>query len=355
MTAADTQGWYQAMDPLTLSAIIQLQLEDSQEIVANTKGKGREGTITDAQLALQMYTEDLVATNATLSDRKMAQSIAMAILRDGQFIQRAYQQEDQIARDREMATNMQGDAPAPSKFDPSRQPSTSKEDDPWTDPELLQKAAAIYMYEPCHAGPVPPGLVLDSDSDDETVAESSAWAASRANANDKPKLGHCVACGDDKDFFDVARVPCKDKHEYCRECLAQLFELSLTDESLFPPRCDGDPIPLSLVQIFLPAELAMRFKAMHAELSTKNRVYCHDPKCSAFIPSTAIGEEMDIGTCPKCQKTTCVICEAPSHSGDCPEDTGLQQLVSTADTEQWQRCLDCKRFVELETGCNHIT
>ncbi|KAK5130046.1 hypothetical protein LTR08_002520 [Meristemomyces frigidus] len=348
------EGQYQAMDPLTLSTIIQLQLEDSQEFVSNAKGKQREGTVSDAEFAFRMYTEDLISTSATLSDRKMAQSMAIAIIKDGQFIQRAYQQEDQIARDHEMATNLEADAPAPVNVDLTSKTQAPQEHDPWTDTELLEKAAAIYMYEPCTAGHSPPELVIDSDSNNGTVAESSAWAASR-RTNDKPRLGHCVACGEDKDFLDVARIPCKDKHEYCRECLAQLFELSLTDESLFPPRCDNEPIPLALVRIFLPAELAKRFETMYTELSTKNRVYCHDPKCSAFIPTRAIGEETDIGTCPRCDKTTCAICKAPSHTGDCPEDTELQQLVSTANTEQWQRCLDCKRFVQLETGCNHIT
>ncbi|KAK5111178.1 hypothetical protein LTR85_012227 [Meristemomyces frigidus] len=264
-----------------------------------------------------MYTEDLISTNATLSDRKMAQSMAMAVLRDGQCIQRAYQQEDQIARDREMATNLQDDNRVSLNTDPMSKTSASQEHDPWADPELLEKAAAIYMYEPCTAGLVPPDLVLDTDSDDGTIAESSAWAA----------------LWRDKDSFDVARVPCKYKHEYCRECLSQLFELSMTDESLFPPRCDNEPIPLSLVRIFLPSDLAKRFEMAYPELSAKNRVYCNDPKCSAWIPKTAIAEDTDIGTCMKCERTTCAICKAPSHTGDCPEDTGLQQLVSTANTE----------------------
>ena len=34
-----------AMDPLTYSTIIQLQLEDTQEFAANAKGKQREGTL----------------------------------------------------------------------------------------------------------------------------------------------------------------------------------------------------------------------------------------------------------------------------------------------------------------------
>ncbi|KAK1064491.1 hypothetical protein LTR12_007054 [Friedmanniomyces endolithicus] len=312
------EGSFQTMDPLTLSAIIQLQLEDSEQLTAHGEGKGkqREGTLSAAQIALRMYTEDLVNTNAVLSDRRMAQSIATAVIRDGQAIQHSHQLEDQIA-----------------------------------DPEMLEKVTATYMCDPGSSSPSPPALVDDTDSDG-TVAESSAWAA-RRKGGDKPKIGHCVICGEDVEFYEVSRVPCD--HEYCRPCLAKLFELSMTDETLFPPRCCKTDIPLARVRFFLPTDLAKLFEAKYVELSTKNRVYCHHVRCNSFIPATAVDASNDVATCPHCARTTCAICKGPSHTGDCPNDTALQQLVAIANTEQWQRCLDCKRFVELEQGCNHTT
>ncbi|KAK1816479.1 hypothetical protein LTR12_009070 [Friedmanniomyces endolithicus] len=349
------EGSFQTMDPLTLSAIIQLQLEDSEHLTANGEGEGkgkqREGTLSDAQLALQMYTEDLVSTNAVLSDRRMAQSIAMAVIRDARAIQRSHLQEDQIARDHEIAQSLQSNAPAPLNIDPTTKEALSGESDPWADPEMLEKVTAIYMCDPTSSSPSPPALVYDTDSDG-TIAESSAWAARRKGDN-KPKVGHCVSCGDDLEFFDVARVPCD--HEYCRPCLAKLFELSMTDETLFPPRCCKTEIPLTRVRFFLPTDLAKLFEAKYAELSTENRVYCHDVRCNSFIPTTAVDASNDIVRCPDCDRTTCAICKGPSHTGDCPNDTALQQLIDVAHAEQWQRCLDCKRFVELEQGCNHMT
>ncbi|RMY20243.1 hypothetical protein D0865_16695, partial [Hortaea werneckii] len=194
----------------------------------------------------------------------------------------------------------------------------------------------------------------DDDSDAETIAESSAWAASRPH-NDRPKTGHCVACRDDKDFFDVARVPCKNKHEHCRECLAELFRLFLTDESLFPPRCDRAEIPLNYVRILLPPHLAKDFEAKYQELSTANRVHCHDPNCAAWrYPKSMVNDDSNTSTCPECDKTTYAMCKAPSHSGDCPEEESLQQFVSIANAEEWQRCSECKRFVGLNTGFHHI-
>ena len=110
-------------------------------------------------------------------------------------------------------------------------------------------------------------------------------------------------------------------------------------------------------RFFLPVELAKEFEERSVKLSAKNRVYCHDPRCSTFLPLPASVERMEGEwlTCPVCEKTTCTICKAAAHTGDCPDDTALQQLLDTAGNEQWQRCYQCHRFVELEQGCNHMT
>lgn len=340
------------MDLPSLELIIQLQLEDSQKMAGQSKGKQREGTFTDAELALRLYIEDIEITNTTLKDRKMAQSLARSVMCDSELIEQVLKEEQQAATDREFAASIQNENGGTASFSRSDPPATIVKD-PWQDNEILEKAAAIYMHTADTNDIRTPTLTADDDSDAETIAESSAWAASRSR-KDKLKTGHCVACGDDKDFFDVARVPCKNKHEYCRECLAELFRLSLTDESLFPPRCDGAEIPLNHVRIFLPPDLAKDFEVKYPELSTANRVYCHDPNCGAWIPKSLINDDTNISTCPNCDKTTCSMCKAPSHSGDCPEDEALQQLISIANAEEWQRCSECKRFVELNTGCNHI-
>ncbi|KXT08387.1 hypothetical protein AC579_7305 [Pseudocercospora musae] len=357
--AMEWEGPFMDIDPLTLSAIVQAQLEDSQELACGHKGKQREGTVTDSQVAMQMYLEDLQNCNAFLEDRKLAQSISLAVQQDGDLLHREFQREQQIARDREIAESIargarvrdDGSTHESAGSSKAREPTIP---DPWEDAELLAKAAAIYMDcsndSPFSAPPPPPALTPDYESDEGTIAESSAWAAAR-KYNDTPKKGNCIACGDEKDFFEVARVPCK--HEYCRPCLEDLFSLSMKDETLFPPRCDGQEIPLRSVRLFLPSQLAKEFDAKYNELSTKNRTYCHDRACETFIPAQSI--ENDIAACPRCRKTTCTMCKMPSHSGDCPEDEALQQLLETTEQQQWQRCPTCKAIVELNTGCNHIT
>nr|POF06925.1 putative e3 ubiquitin-protein ligase ari4 [Quercus suber] len=347
---AKWEDTHEHMDPLTLDAIVQIQLEDSQAVAKLAKGKQREGEMTDAQIALEMYAEDLNACRNTLDDRKMARSMAIAVNRDGQIIREAYQQEAQHAKDHQVDADISQNNPG-TLVTTTANDTDMDADDPWLEDEMLAKASAIYNGTQDLADSLSvPGH--DRDFANDPQIESSTQGASR-RANIKPKTGHCVICGEEKDFYDVARVPCN--HEYCRGCLAELFRLSMTDETLFPPRCDDQEIPLNRVKFFLPTDLAHDFEAKYVELSTKNRIYCHDPHCSTFIPPAESDMAVDWVTCPQCNKTTCTTCKAISHTGDCPDDTTMQQLLETAEAEQWQRCYQCHRFVELQTGCNHMT
>lgn len=341
-------------DPRTISTVIQVELDDSAALADLVKGKQHEGVVTDAEFALELYIQEMRACQDILEDRKMAQSIALAVHRDGRMIYESYQQEDQIARDRTLAMNPGSsgvEAEACSKSKPQVYADELEAEDAWLDDEMLEKIAALYNADVRISNDSSPSL---GDENSDPQPESSTWASSRVT-NSAPKMGHCVACGDTKDFFEVVRVPCN--HEYCRECLESLFRAALKDESLFPPRCDGRPIHLNQVRFFLPSGLAREFENRREELTSRNRVYCHDPRCSTYIPwpDAIESTEGDWLACPQCGKTTCTICKAVAHTGDCPSDTALQQLVDTANRESWQRCFQCHRFVDLEQGCNHMT
>ncbi|KAI7190102.1 hypothetical protein KC352_g21796 [Hortaea werneckii] len=193
--------WQTTIDLLSLELVIQLQLDDSQGVVGQSKGKQREGTFTDAEYALRLYIDDLETTSTALKDRKMAQSFAKSVMEDAELIEQVLKDEQQAATDRQFATsidNQNGNTASGSRSD---LPATAIKD-PWQDSEILEKAAAMYMRTADMDCIATPALTADDESDVETIAESSAWAASRPR-RDKPKTGHCIACGDDKDFCDV--------------------------------------------------------------------------------------------------------------------------------------------------------
>lgn len=340
-----------SIDPFDLELILRLQLDDIRWLATNAKGKSREGTVSDADLALQMQHEELQDTVTSLADRRMAYSMSIAVQDDGDLLHETSNQDRQVDADRRFASALadhHGSNISAAMLAKEAKHKVKQDDkehaEIWRDPEMLAKVAALYNK------PKDAVSTASFKANESPVAESSHGAAARADKDTAPR-GTCVACGEDKDFFDVARVPCD--HEYCRPCLEQLFALSLKDETLFPPRCDGQEIPLGRVRFFLPSQLANEFETKYVELSTKNRTYCHEVTCSAFIPNTAISD--DVGTCPKCSKTTCTMCKSASHSGDCPHDSALNQLIDMATDQQWQRCYACNRFVELNIGCNHMT
>lgn len=332
------------MDEETARLVFQLQLQDLQEISSTSKGKQRADKVSDFEVAVQCYKEDLETSTTFVSDRHMCMSIARAVLRDGEVINELQSQDEQAAADRGLALQSEnGDILPPRNTNGEPQdPKNGGED---IDDELLEKMAAIYVF----------GGTYDDDHDSEAIQpESSSWAANRASKSKHAKQAahrQCVSCLERFEFYDVTRAPCS--HEYCRECLSELFSRSLTDESLFPPRCCSQSIPAETNRIFLSAKLVGEYQAKRLELDTPNRTYCHQPSCSTFIPPPFI--QNDVGNCVRCHEKTCIICKSASHEGDCPEDPAVQELLQVATENGWQRCYSCYRLVELRHGCHHMS
>ena len=161
----------------------------------------------------------------------------------------------------------------------------------------------------------------------------------------------CVVCEEKFDADHCRQAPCE--HYYCFGHLEELFRLSLTDRTLFPPRCCRKEIDFDDVRLFLSDELVRQFESQREELSEKKRTYCHDHTCSTYIG--AAHKTGPIGTCPNCTKQTCVLCGNVLHEGDCPPDEADRQTEALATEQGWRRCPDCRSLVELTIGCNHMT
>jgi hypothetical protein len=190
--------------------------------------------------------------------------------------------------------------------------------------------------------------ISQRDEDEAPEPESSTWGAARKTK--KPRGTKCASCMDDIPPTDVAHLPCK--HDYCGDCVLQLFSTSLVDETLFPPRCCQQPIPPVNFIAFLTPELIESYEKKKQERETTDPTYCSDPSCAAFMrPENITG---DCATCPDCKKVTCTMCKAPAHEGDCPADEGLQKLLELAKDAGWQRCSSCKAMVSITVGCNHM-
>ena len=327
------------VDDATASLIIQLQREDLEELQSLDKGKSREHDVSDADAAMTIFQEELQQRSAVLNDRCMSRSLARAVITDSALLTDIVAHEDAIANDRLVAERLHSGEEIESG---------TKENlvDPNLDDLLLARLMTLYVSgtEGDYNTPVA------NEDEQSTRAESSRWAASRENTSETARH-ECASCGEHRRAFETFRAPCR--HYYCQECLSQLFELSTTDETLFPPRCCRQEIPLASVRLYLNGELVQQFQKKIIEFQTSDRTYCSRPTCSAFItPDNITGER---ATCTFCFTTTCTICKGTSHNGDCPADTATQQMLEVAREQGWQRCYSCRRVVELDVGCNHMT
>lgn len=164
-------------------------------------------------------------------------------------------------------------------------------------------------------------------------------------------LNFCDICDEDKIWFTVFAAPCG--HRFCSDCLTTLFGLCTTDEEVYPPRCCTQTMPLVLVNDGLSRELVETFRAKSIQWEAKDRTYCYHTKCAKFIPPEGIVG--NTATCQQCCRRACPSCKTAAHTGDCPRDAAIEQLLEVAEREHWQRCYSCTRLVVLAHGCNHIS
>lgn len=321
-------------DDATAALILHLHNQDIEELLRVKIGKGRHGEQSDADLAVATYQKELQDRITILADQRMSRSLTQAVISDAILLSDSRAEENIAVRDRELA-HLLSESRAPL-VTPEQMTAEDELDD-----GVIARLTAHYVSSTNEYAPQVGNLA---------AAESSA----RAESRHKPSavvLRHCIVCDSEKSLIDVFRTRCG--HDYCQECLSTLFRLATTDEALFPPRCCRQVIPLQPVKLYLSPALIRTFEEKSIELKSSNRTYCSQPTCSSFISSDKIDGER--ATCSACGTHTCTICKNQAHNGDCPEDTATQQTLDTGRQQGWQRCYGCRRLVELEVGCNHIT
>ncbi|KAL1893926.1 hypothetical protein Sste5346_006067 [Sporothrix stenoceras] len=335
------------IDPQTLAVAVQIFLDDLNEFQSNRKGKNRQDDVTDEDIAMDAWQAELQAISQQFMDRALCESIAHAVEQDADLIGVAVQEDIQAAEDRNMALRMSNAKEAAGVSRPST-PAL-----PELDNKLEAKLRELNLSPSTQSA-------KGSVTVPRVAAESSSSAAERFSQKFRPVQSNphvvCIACGDRLPLENTHRVPCD--HDYCHGCIESLITASIADESLFPPRCCNQPLALldrnSEPFDFIPEALYSQFYSKKEEFETVNRTYCHIATCSQFL-STKTDIRADIGTCPSCYVSTCTICKGATHNGPCPEDAASQDVLRIAQENGWQQCFGCKRLVELDTGCNHMT
>lgn len=343
------------MDDDSAQVVLSLQLRDLNRLLGTSVEASDSINKFDGRIALISYRDEVAARLSFIQDRRMGRSIARAVIQDESTLQQARSQENEAIRDRAVACQMGG-----LRNEQCTIPIIDLTDDTndlvmtgyahlneaiSEDIDLMEIDVTHQDTPAPHTWPEQNSPILDGKLPKNV--QPSPFMESNLGVQ---KL--CVSCGEGVHYFKAVYAPCG--HDYCQNCAKRLFLNSTRDESLFPPRCCRQTIPLAAVDIFLTAKFIERFKEKAVEFSTSNRLYCASLACSAFIPPIRI--KGDTAICPKCQFRVCTMCKGPKHRGrDCPKDEGLNALISAASKEGWQRCNRCNRYVELMQGCNHIT
>ncbi|KAF2422425.1 hypothetical protein EJ08DRAFT_571527, partial [Tothia fuscella] len=165
----------------------------------------------------------------------------------------------------------------------------------------------------------------------------------------------CVVCQNRKPSDEIVVLDCgKDDHAYCHDCLRDLFESSMTDAELFPPRCCRKAIPTQKIGHLFTSDFRQRFMARKAKLTSSNPLYCSSKVCSKFIGLEKVSNKN--ATCPDCKSITCTLCKGTAHSSlSCPIDPDTQQVEELGKQEGWKTCPGCSNLIGHRFGCWHMT
>ena len=192
---------------------------------------------------------------------------------------------------------------------------------------------------------------FSSHRDTTTRVNTDADPNTESQVYDDPVVD-CVSCQEAKPKDDTITALCN--HNYCTVCINELFRLASQDESLWPVRCCQQTISLGDARHLLRLDVYEHYEKKSEEFSTVDRIYCCNMSCSALIPSRFI--DGDKATCSVCDAKTCIICKSTAHDGgDCPDDPAVRSLMETAEKEGFRQCPECKRMIELDSGCFHMT
>ncbi|KAG1731113.1 uncharacterized protein EDB91DRAFT_1227304 [Suillus paluster] len=168
---------------------------------------------------------------------------------------------------------------------------------------------------------------------------------------------NCVICRDP--IFEAEfRAPCG--HFYDIGCITNLFKSATRDESLYPPRCCRQTIPLPQVRSHLTQAVLTEFELKAQEFGTPKRVYCFTPTCRRFLGPLHEGFVSKFFICPSpiCTTRTCGKCrgryEGFTHICTGAE-TETEQVLKLSRAKGWIRCPGCAQMVERSTGCSHMT
>lgn len=168
----------------------------------------------------------------------------------------------------------------------------------------------------------------------------------------------CVSCLDDFNLNEVVKAPC---HNYCQDCFTRLITSACEHEQHWPPKCCLNTIPEPTILALTDEDLKQWYRSRAEEwnIPVSERVYCHQPGCSAWLRPDRIDRALNVARCDA-GHSTCTLCRGAQHEltngqGACPQDRDIQRTEELAEEAGWKRCIGCHAYVEHSEACQHMT
>lgn len=286
------------LDPATARLGVELQLADVDTILGGLEAKQ------DGYAAFECMRVCFEEILPLLQDRAFAMDILRVDHDSRVAIQALVREERQAEEDHSLARQLSG--LAPTQCD-SPEPKTPFE----RHDSFLNDEDCLSLYSPnttttskapitTEADEFQPTFFFDHMPGDKltgATATSSTPQPPKGKRNAKDPVGgddhithtFCSACMERHARFDVLELGCRRQgdvtdHAYCRTCLIDLFRASLTDTTLFPPRCCGVRIPITASLHLCPPELVKQYQDKQVELAQPNSGM-RDAFCPTITPS----------------------------------------------------------------------
>jgi hypothetical protein len=208
-----------------------------------------------------------------------------------------------------------------------------------------------------------PNMDNSVDIDDDDCCSASV-CSSTASAVDYHQ-SNCMSCNLITAADDYS-LPCG--HSYCKICMTDWLRHASTDISLLPLKCCKIPLrnSIDIAKKLLDTKTAHKLIDKIDEIRCTNKMYCPNAACAAFIDLDKAECSIDVQSnfaCHNCHTSICIKCKLMSHSAlssSCEKAISIMKQAEIADQNTmkglgYQRCNQCNRFVELATGCHHMT
>jgi hypothetical protein len=343
--------------------VLELSRVDVEAELQSSRLGAKHAMLTNQLAALDLQLQELVRLEDSYAGQRMQQSLYTAMLADSRAIADQRRLEEQAIADRIAAGVAAGRVPLLIPNEAHQQLNSGNYDDARL--TQLEEADLDGEADFSDNGTTEFGTSVDVEP---SVADTGSTIAGDEENPAQVTLEHymhallldetrpavdCVVCTDSFLSSQTIKLQCGDT--WCRGCISRRYEEATVDEGAWPVKCYRTEVPIESVRNLLSLDLRTRFVIKAVEWSDDDRTYCHEPSCSTYLPHSSIIDAR--APCSTCHRQTCAECKGPYHAQPpCPEDTTNDDLLADIARENhWPKCPGCNRYVEITTGCNHMT